>query len=343
MSQTKFKIKRSWRFYLQIGISFSLSALLLILLGTATNVNLGEVVEIILDANPVFIVLVVLSTLLHFNLSALKWRVVTTQISPEIINSVSPMFYLFYTSLGALFGQFIPLHISTMITRGIGLRLHQKEHLKRGLVSSVYEQGFDVLIPLILAIASILKLLKIVDLGGWLVIAAISLGFLWLVAVTSTVRMLNLLANVLDRIKLQLKPINSLRTLVHQIQDTELLDNRLMTKIFLLAVIRYANLTLRAMLVALAVTLDIDVQHVLFVMPLVQISMLIPLTPGNLGVVEWTWTGILTGLGSTVASATVFGLGHRLLILMSVIFTNLAIGAVYLGSNFLTREDGINK
>jgi hypothetical protein len=67
---------------------------------------------------------------------------------------------------------------------------------------------------------------------------------------------------------------------------------------------------------AWALRLAIDPSHIVAAAPLVAGLVLIPLTPGNLGLAEWGWTGVLALAGTNAAAAGLFALGFRVLMLV---------------------------
>lgn len=50
--------------------------------------------------------------------------------------------------------------------------------------------------------------------------------------------------------------------------------------------------------------------------PIVSLLALIPVTPGNLGIAEWGWTGVLVWAGSNPIEAGMLAIGFRLLVMM---------------------------
>ena len=60
---------------------------------------------------------------------------------------------------------------------------------------------------------------------------------------------------------------------------------------------------------------------------IVQSSQLIALTPGSLGITEWTWTGMLSLMGYPPATATAFSFALRILSYASILVV-LAIAAL---------------
>lgn len=67
---------------------------------------------------------------------------------------------------------------------------------------------------------------------------------------------------------------------------------------------------------AKALGLALDPLHIAAAAPVVALLFLIPVTPGNLGLAEWGWVGVLAYAGSNALDAGLFALGFRLLMVL---------------------------
>ena len=107
-------------------VSLALSAALVVGLFVMGGVSLGKLRDAIVATDLGILLLIVLSTLIHLCLSAYKWQLVTCRLAPESAGRDGFVFHFFYTTLGALFGQVLPVQLSTVAARTVGLRLHHK-------------------------------------------------------------------------------------------------------------------------------------------------------------------------------------------------------------------------
>lgn len=85
--------------------------------------------------------------------------------------------------------------------------------------------------------------------------------------------------------------------------------------ILFLSIVR-VNLTLIRLAVGAATLgLTIAFWKIVASAPAVSLLALIPMTPGNLGIAEWGWTGILVWAGSNPVDAGLLAIGFRLLVM----------------------------
>jgi hypothetical protein len=85
----------------------------------------------------------------------------------------------------------------------------------------------------------------------------------------------------------------------------------------------------RLVVCAPALGLAIDPSSIMAAAPVVALLALIPLTPGNLGIAEWGWAGVLTYAGASPVDASLLAVGARLLLL--VVQSLLIVGVSYQG------------
>ena len=87
--------------------------------------------------------------------------------------------------------------------------------------------------------------------------------------------------------------------------------------LMLWSVLRVALTVARLVLGAPALGLPIGLLAIAAASPVVALLALIPLTPGNLGLAEWGWVGVLSFAGTPVAQAGLLALGFRVLVLVA--------------------------
>jgi len=95
--------------------------------------------------------------------------------------------------------------------------------------------------------------------------------------------------------------------------------------LMLWSVLRVVLTVARLVLGAPALGLPIDLLAIAAASPVVALLALIPLTPGNLGLAEWGWVGVLSFAGTPAAQAGLLALGFRVLVLVAQ--TLLLIGS----------------
>lgn len=304
------------RFVLAIA-SLAVASLLLALLVWAGDIDIGLLVDSLMAIRTGPLALIALTTIMILGISAYKWKLVTKTLQPEASPSDGLPFYFFYTCLGGVFGLVLPPHISNVIVRSIGLKLHHRVPLGHGASTSLIEQMFDLLIPAACAGPGLLFFFGLIRFQDFALLSMICVAGLALVAVVAGSTFLGWLARPERLPRAGTSRLAALRQAAHQYAGA--IDRRLLVQLCLLSSVRFAVLGGRAMLIASALGFFIEPTHIWVSLPFVQLSFLVALTPASIGIAEWTWTGVLYGLGTGLAVATHFALLHRILSVAIVI------------------------
>jgi hypothetical protein len=92
----------------------------------------------------------------------------------------------------------------------------------------------------------------------------------------------------------------------------------------IMSILRYAAIVAWVVIVLGALQMWAYAIPAIIGMPLITMIALIPVTPGNLGVAEWTWSALLVSAGATMGSAGLFALTVRIVnivaLLMLIVF-----------------------
>jgi hypothetical protein len=275
--------------------------------GVAPQVVLGHLGGL----DPAWLAAIVGLTALNILISAEKWRLIMAARAKASAETVDHPVAFFYTALGALLGQVMLPQLSTTLLRGLAARLHTDKSAMAGARTAVIEQSFDLIVGLLLAAATVLVIAGLLAPPHWpwavvLMLAAVSLG-----------------ACLIGRWR---RPFG--------------LTPGLGLTLVALSGLRYLVLAARAVLVVWCAALPLVWWLPAMTLPLAQLSTLLAVTPGNLGITEWGWSGALALLGVPMAAAASFVLVHRVLGLAGQVAT-VAIAAVCLmasGSGRLVRH-----
>ena len=189
----------------------------------------------------------------------------------------------------------------------------------------VFDQFFDLLIPVTMLVPIILTATSVVSVGvgGALALGGVALVGVLLVAVGGGVvfRTVRVLVQLVPG---RWKGAGAFQS-IEQIAP-QLLARRTLATLYGLSTLRFANLVFRAWLVAWTLHLDLSWAIVLFANCGVTFSLIFAFAPGALGVVEWGWVGMfhLFGVGPDVA--TQYAVSSRLFAVAALILINLAHG-----------------
>ena len=283
------------------------------------NIEPVELWRALVAVPPAIFGLILLLSAAQILISTWKWRLVAARLAPSAPLVASASLPYFYTGLGALLSQLVPVHISTIAARTIGMRLHGNKDLIRGAMSSLIEQSYDLLVPLIIAVTSIIFLVWSVD--SWIIFAISAVISLLIGGIAVTMLAggaIRLFLRFIRPIAPRLTLVQSLSAAIQRYLEAGIFEPRLVFKLYVLSMARYGIVLSRACLVVVAAGLSIELMDVVTVLPLVQLSLVFAVTPGSLGIVEWTWTGLLAVAGADPSTAGQFALLLRIFILVSL-------------------------
>ena len=278
-----------------------------------------------------WVVGVVISTALHCQITAHKWRIVTLTIEAD--GDLGRGLFAMYSAFIALLGQVIPLQLAILAGRSIALRLHADIPMRRGAYGAIFDQGFDVLVPAILIVPGLLYFLGYV---GALTAATFSILLATAIAAVLYLQGAWVVRQALDFAE-RIMPTSyskrlGLRRIIDAPEDT--FDNAILSRLYLWSAIRCANLVLRAWLVAWCFHLDISWIALLYGHCAVTFTLVLSLIPGGLGLTEWGWVGMLNLAGVDSVDAVHYALSSRILIVSALVVVNLMGGLLLLVRGF---------
>ncbi|MDJ0595506.1 MAG: lysylphosphatidylglycerol synthase transmembrane domain-containing protein [Pleurocapsa sp. MO_226.B13] len=290
-----------------------------------TEVDLEQIVASFYTLNPWYAGLAITALIVHTFLTAFKWSLVTQKLTPD--NQQPLKFYLFYTTLGSLTMQFMPQYVGMVMVQNLALRIHKISSFSKGFLSVIYDQFFNLLIPLLLFPASILYVLGYISLSVAVLI--------WTTTIIGTHFIINkwhrslisFLIKALTWVKEKKSRKNKQERPEVATGTDSILSKQFTLNLYWISVLRYAVWIVRGVLIAIAGGFKIKLWAVAFISPIVQLAMLLSFTPANLGLMEFSWIGLLGLFDVPDASAVKFALMQRFLYVVAVVII-LAVFAV---------------
>ena len=247
---------------------------------------------------------------IQISISAAKWRVVVNQLTPgQAPKEFS--FFLACSSASALLSQVLTTYVSSILVRGWAGRRFHNMPIARGAGSSVFEQFFDVVVLMAMAFGTLITWLVGGDWMAWIILSSIALlaGFLCTMRMNHIVPAVRRLHPTLAR--------NSL--LQDDVGLARICSSSIVATLFGLSVLRYLVMLVRAPLIVLALSYSISALDAAQGFTIVQTTQLAAFTPGNLGLQEWGWSGVLAFLGYGFEEPLNFALALRIVGLVSMI------------------------
>ena len=100
-------------------------------------------------------------------------------------------------------------------------------------------------------------------------------------------------------------------------------------KLYALSIIRYFTMLVRVPILTLAFGLPLAIKNSVPAFTIVQATQIAALTPGQLGIREWTWSGVLAMRGYDLELATRFAIDMRVVGMIALALATLTcVGAV---------------
>lgn len=315
-----------------LAASFAVSILLIVIFVAVTKIDLRETYRQFLAVSWIAFAKLVILTGFHVYLSNQKWRTIDAAVRSSADSVPSTTLTYALTSCGVALGQLLPVQLAMAGVRTFGTYFHGRA-LKRGTISTLYEQSFDVLVVSFLVVASgATKLLR----GGgaiWLTLAVFVLALAF--------PTLNLLVRLTKRLSARLGDVSAATTnrlggiakKISQLEHSGLLQVRLAHHLLFLSILRFAIQVLMAKQTADAIGAQIELWQLAAAIPFVVIACVIVLTPGGLGVNEITYATSLHLFRTPVAVGAQWALTNRLLVTSACfVVAILAIGALMVSS-----------
>lgn len=279
---------------------------------------------------PPSIILVVLGlTLLLLLVSAWKWKLVLQEVDP---NSTYPLFALFKVVLfGLLLGLVVSMEVGSATSRIAYLNRGGRTPIKTATFSVFLDRWFDVLALATLAGPSVLFLVGLIDPFVCLVLMLVPVGLLLTMAFISprsTVFMFVWAFTSSSQFWSRL--FRKRNTEASNVPALDFDTNRArLVQIIGLSYTRVVILGFRSWVVMMAVGIELSSIKTLLLVPAVQLTLMVPLTPGGLGLYEAGWYGVLLLHGATTGDSLAFVVLQRVLSTVSLLalFSSIQAGS----------------
>jgi Lysylphosphatidylglycerol synthase TM region len=298
--------------------SSALAAILLVLLFGATGIEPAAVGRMLLAVRPQ--AFAEIAALFAFNnfLAGEKWRLIIRGLHPAGDRDMPRHLYFAFTSIGTALGQVAPASLSLVLARSLGAHLHGGGALVRGAGATLFDYFFDVLVAAVLALCSVLVLIAGGGGAAWATGAAV-LGILAFVLCGRAARLAAGVAGWLAP-----RGPGRYRDTLVAVSASPLLNPKIARRLLAISAIRFAVLVLIAAIGARTIAADIAVWRLAAALPFSMIAVALAITPGALGVNEWTLAAVLLAFGTPIQVSAEWALAVRVLMLAAAALWGLA-------------------
>ncbi len=310
--------------------STALAVILLALLFVCTDLDLAAIGRLLLGVPPQALAEIVL--LLGFNnvLAGEKWRLIAMRLQQDESRAMPRLLYFAFTSIGVALGQIVPAQFSLVLSRSIGAHLHGGRALSRGAAATVFDYFFDVLVAAFFALASTLVLVT----GGGAItwaLCALAIGGAGFVLYGAAARLAAGAARSLGSLGR-----GRLCGLCATIALSPLLAPDIGRRLLAISGLRFAVLVLIGAISAKAIGVDLPLWHLAASLPFAIIANALAITPGGLGINEWTVSSALFALGTPLQVSAQWAVVNRVLVAAAAGLCGIA-GAIIAAAVRLSR------
>lgn len=294
-------------------LGVTVAALLTMLLFRVSGISGAELTRLLGRADYRWIAVLLAATAANVFLAGEKWRLVEGAIAgtpPRRRHAFA------YSAIGTAAGQILPIQLANAAARALGNRYHRGQSAPRGALTSVWEQCFDLLVMILLAVPAAAALAW-ADPRLFFALAPVTLliGGLLLKTALSTIRRMS-----------QLPMIGRARRLLTAVVDAGLADTALAVRLYAISICRAVGLWVMACAVGAAIASPVSAVSLAVCLPFVVLASVLSMLPAGIGANEWSYTAVLVLLGTPLSAAAAWTIVNRLL----VAEVSLLIGAAAL-------------
>ena len=310
-------------------LSLMAALLALVALFSFAGASIHHVGERLVRFGPLALGLVCTASLAQIAISAIKWRIALSALGTLPAAMPSAHLSMLLSSLSAVAAQIVPQVIAASALRSLTARYISKTPILEGALASAVEQSFDVLAFTLFAIPTFALLaLGLAGVGAgfsaWAAVAIAAVGVAFaLIGVTSAW----FARRIGSLLQTETRPSAALRTIAR-------IDASVQRRLLLLSILRYGAIFARVIIVALAAGFAFPIDQLLYGHTVVQAAQLASVTPGNLGISEWTWVGALAYHGHDPAEIAIFSLTMRVVSVASYVLVSGLATVCFAGTLF---------
>lgn len=303
-----------------------LSAVLLTYLWRAADLQSVRIDTLYAGIEFRHVALFIIAVAANLFLSGERWLVIARAAAQPAERLLRRRYLFLCTAIGGLFGQVMPFQASMAMARGLGLRLQRRSGFAKGAAHTIYEYVFDIFFLLSLAVPGYLVVTGALE-AEW---ALYALSAAILLAAVIGALLLDLMYRTGGRF-VSREHASRLPPWIAELFATWVprLRPGQIHLLSLLSLLRFAASVASVLVLASALQFDVRAWQVMISLPLAQLTVLIPITPGGLGVLEWTWASSMHMMGVSFTQAAAFVLVLRVFSILALIAITAVAAVIY--------------
>lgn len=254
-------------------------------------------------------------------ISALKWRVALRSIGERDAAHFGSLLY--YFMFGRAVGLVLPMDVSDFGVRTMSLKLNHSVSIGRASYSVYMDRTFDLVVAGLFLVPSILSILGTIEpvTGIWLFAACFAFG---LVSFAFWGRQtMIVIVFIFHQLFKAVCKIPWIGKRVEPDAERQVLAERdfgpAAAPLFLLSSAKFLLTAMRFVAIGAAMGVTVGAARLVLFVPGAQFAALFALTPGGLGIADWSWSALLIKIGTDEAIIVPYLISLRLVISLSII------------------------
>jgi uncharacterized protein (TIRG00374 family) len=275
----------------------------------------------ILDLDPLMVTICFGATAGIALTTALKWRLALRCLHDS--GQISFGSLLYYFMMGRAVGLVMPMDVSDFAVRTVSLKLDHSVSIGKASYSVYLDRSFDLVVAGLFLIPSVLHIVGSIGAGTALVVmaGAFILGLIAFVFFAHpTMRLVSFVFRLLFKAVCKIPWIGRR---VHFETESRILEEAkvepIATSLYFLSGVKFLFTSLRFIAIGAAVGIGAGAKQILAFVPGAQFTAMFALTPGGLGIADWSWSGLLYEMGVGREQSVPYLISLRLVISLSIV------------------------
>ena len=277
--------------------------------------------HLVLTLDPLWVAVCFGGTLGVALCAALKWKIALSAVGEKEAAHFGSL--LHYFMIGRAIGLVFPMDVSDLGVRTMSLKYDHSVSVSKASYSVFLDRMFDVIVAGLFLVPSVLFIAGALPAGTCMALYALIyvaglLSFVFFGRMTMEIlqRLFRFLFRLVCRIPWVGKRVGSG-------SDLDLLESSqvapMAAGLFLVSGLKFFFISLRYYAIAAAIGMTLGFDEITAFVPSAQYAALLALTPGGLGIADWSWSGLLYKIGVGKEHLVPYLISLRLVITLSVI------------------------
>lgn len=279
-----------------------------------------------------------------FVLNVKRWKLLMSCYTD--VKSLPKGFIFYNTGLGLLIGSFLPI-FGYIGTKAVSCKLEHNISAPKTVYATSIEYLIGGTVVISMLVPSILYTLNILSVSSGIIgIVIITIGLI--VGFSPYYRItLNTLGSFFSYVVLKLNRISFLKRKINKDlfnpNGFSSIDKRTSTKLVCLTLLMYYTVFIRYFIYLKAFNIHVNALEFVLLFSIGYALSSLGITPGNLGIAELGWFGVLSIVGTSNDSAALYAVGQRIINLGVMILLSVMSYIYYLTCKYKDRALRINE